>query len=699
MNDLFVWVVFGLTTGAIYAVAASGLVLTYTTSGIFNFAHGAVGMLAAFAYWQVRIDLGWPAPLALGVILVVLAPLLGAVVERVILRGLSGASEVTRTVVTVGLLVGFIGLAQVLWKPETRLLPRFFGDDATLTLPTDVVITWHDLIGLLCAGVVAGALTLLLRGTRIGIAMRAVVDNRALAQLNGAQPGQTSMLSWALGFSLAALAGVLIGPILFLDITVLTFLVINAYAAAMVGRLTSLPLTFVGGLAIGVAETIIVGLLDPARFPVLENWSSWTVPLRGVVPVVILFVLLLVLPTERAGGHAVTRVRERVPRPAWRTSLIAAAALVVGVAVLLPLIGDDPTYLGTLSKALAFGVIILSLVPLVGYGGQISLAQMGLAGIGAIVMSKWGVGGPLEDLLGLVAAFVVAACVGAIVALPALRLKGIYLALATFAFAVFLDKMVFVQDFAFKGSSLQIERFELLGMSLQSDRAYTLFLAIMFAVCGLGVVALRRGPFGRRLQAMKDSPAACATLGIDLTRTKLAVFAVSAGLAGLGGALLGGQKTAVAAIDFDPVQGLVVLLMAVAGGIAMVAGALVGGVLFASLGFWVEIAPEEMKGFVENLVLLAPGLIGISLGRNPNGLVAQVSDAASRQRELWASRSERRAGAADGPAWDLETLGIDRPFTADDLEVIDATLEIDGVTNRWARARGMVVGTSPGVPS
>lgn len=687
VNDLFTWVVFGLTTGAIYAVAASGLVLTYTTSGIFNFAHGAVGMLAAFTYWQVRVEWGWPAPVALIFVLFIAAPLLGAAVERVILRGIEGASEVTRLVVTIGLMVGLIGLAQVIWKSESRVLPRFLGDDATIRLPTDLVITWHDLIGLLCAAAVAGGLTLLLRGTRIGIAMRAVVDNRSLAQLNGAQPSQTSMFSWALGFSLAALAGILIGPILQLDPYILTFLVVNAYAAAMFGRLSSLPLTFAGGLILGVIETIIVGLLDPARFSVLERWSEWVVALRGVVPIVILFILLLVMPREKASGHTASRLRERVPNPDWNRSLIGAGALVGGVTLLAVVLGDGTDNLGHLSTALAFGVIILSLVPLVGYGGQISLAQMGLAGVGAIVMSKWSIGGPVEDLLGLVAAFVVAAAVGAVVALPALRLKGIYLALATFAFAVFLDKVVFVQEFAFKGSSLRVERFEFFGVSLDSDVSYTIFLAVMFALCGLGVVYLRRGPFGRRLQAMKDSPAACATLGIDLTRTKLTVFALSAGLAGVGGALLGGQKTAVAAIDFDPIQSLVIVLMAVAGGVAMVSGAFVGGLIFASFGFWIDIAPEGMKGFVENLVLLAPGLIGISLGRNPNGAVAQVGDAIDRQRELWATRQHRKAATADGPAYDLETLGIDRPFTPEDIEAIDARLEIDGVTNRWERAR------------
>lgn len=691
LSDFLTWTVFGLATGGVYAVAASGLVVTYTTSGIFNFAHGAVGMLAAFTYWQLRIDFGWPAPIALAVVLLVLAPVAGALVERVIMRGLDNAPEVTRLVVPVGLMVGFIGLAQVLWKSEGRVFPRFFGDDATIDVPGDIVLTWHDIITMLVALAVAVSLTVFLKGTRTGISMRAVVDDRALARLNGARPDRSSMFSWAIGFSLAALAGVLIGPILFLNVFALTFLVINAYAAAMFGRLTSLPLTFIGGLVLGVLERWANGLLDPSTLSFLEGYDNWTTPLRGVIPIVLLFVILLVLPQEKARGHTITRIRERLPRPSWRSSLLAAAGLVVGVAVLTALISGDRTNLGHVSSALALGVILLSLVPLTGYGGQISLAQMGLAGIGAIVMAKWSIGGGAQDLLGLIAAFVIAGAVGAVIALPALRLRGVYLALATFAFAVFLQEVVFVQDFAFAGSSLRIERFELLGLSLDSDESYTVFLAVVFALCGLGIVALRRGPFGRRLQAMKDSPAACATLGIDLTRTKLQVFALSAGLAGLGGALLAGQKSTVAAVDFEPVQSLTVLLMAVAGGVGLVSGALVGSSLLASFDFWVQIVPDEVEGLVQNIILLAPGLIGISLGRNPNGLVSQLTGAIGNLRLSWQARRERRAETVAEPGAELETLGLDRPFDADDIELVDQRLDIEAVTSRWAAQREEVV--------
>jgi branched-chain amino acid transport system permease protein len=687
VSDLIAFTIFGLSTGAIYAVAASGLVVTYTTSGIFNFSHGAVGMLSAFAYWQIRFDWGVPAPIALFLVLVVIAPLLGAVVERVIIRGLDDAPEVAKLVVPIGLLVGFIGLANVIWDRSGRSFPRFFGDDATIQLMENATITWHDVVTMVVAILVAVGLTAFLRLTRIGTAMRAVVDSRSLAQLNGARPNVTSMLSWSIGFSLAALAGILLAPVLRLDVLALTFLVVNAYAAAMFGRLRSLPMTFLGGLLLGLVESYSIGYLDPGRYPALEGLSSVLIGLRTSIPVIMLFIVLLVLPSAETRGHAITRVRQSVPRPTWRGSLIAAAVLVMGVGVLSTIISGDQSNLGHLSRAMAFGVIILSFVPLVGYGGQISLAQMGLAGIGAVIMSKWSIGGPVEDLLALTAAFVIPGLVGAIIALPALRLRGIYLALATFAFAVFLDKVVFVQTWTFGGSSLRTERFELFGVSTESNQSYAIFLAVMFAGLGLAIVALRRGPFGRRLQAMKDSPAACATLGIDLTRTKFEVFGLSAGIAGVGGALLAMQKTSFAAVDFEPTQSLVILLMGVAGGVAMVSGALAGGALFASFGFWIDIVPDSFTELVSNMVLLAPGLIGISLGRNPNGLMSQITTGISRQRDLWATRHERKAATTTGPAWDLETLGLDRPFSPDDVEAIDVRLEIDGVVSVWNKER------------
>jgi branched-chain amino acid transport system permease protein len=684
VDDFLTFTIFGIVTGAIYAIAASGLVVTYTTSGIFNFAHGAVGMLAAFTYWQLSVDWGWPTPVAMAVVLFVLAPGFGALIERTMIRSLEGTSETTKLVVSVGLLAALIGLAQVIWDTEGRRVDWLFGATNGVDV-FDVFVNYHRLFTLGAAAAVALFLWLFLNRTRTGVSMRAVVDNRGLAQLNGVRPNRASLLSWAIGFSLAALAGILIAPVLQLRVIVLTFLVVNAYAAAMVGRLRSLPLTFVGAIGLGLLESYLIGWLDPNRFEVLEPIASWLDVLPAAIPTVALFVVLLVLPQTKARGLSTARLRETLARPTWRGTIIAVAVLLVGVGVLSVVLEGDPTNLSHLGRALALAMIVLSLVPLTGYGGQISLCQMGFAGIGAAVVSHWQIGGGAEDVLGLIAAFVITGMVGAIVALPALRLSGIYLALATFAFGVFLREVVFEHEITYQGAAIDVERFSLFGLSVESDGAYAVFLAVMFAVVAVGMVALRRGPFGRRLQAMKDSPAACATLGIDLTRTKLQVFALSAGIAGLGGALLAGQRTSISPDSFDPINSLVTLLMGVAGGLGMVSGAFVGGLLFASLEFWTSIVPDSMQDFVRNLMLLTPGIVGISLGRNPNGMVALVLKAISRGRETAEEREVPGQAAEHEPAFDLETLGLDRPIRPEDIDAIDARLDLGTVTARWSR--------------
>src|SRR5438309_7480153 len=216
MQLFFGYMVIGLVAGCLYALTATGMVVTYTTSGIFNFAHGAIGMFMAFTFWQLRVAWGWPAIPALILVVLVLAPLLGALIERLLMRGLAGAPATTTMVVTVGLMVALIGIAQTIWSPSTqRQMPPFFGQ-AGVTL-FGFRVTAHQIITMGVAIAVAIGLRLLLFRTRIGTAMRAVVDDRNLVALNGGRPGWISMLAWAMGSALAAIAGILLAPQLQLD--------------------------------------------------------------------------------------------------------------------------------------------------------------------------------------------------------------------------------------------------------------------------------------------------------------------------------------------------------------------------------------------------------------------------------------------------------------------------------------------------
>jgi branched-chain amino acid transport system permease protein len=636
VSDLLGLVVFGLASAAIYAVAASGLVVTYTTSGIFNFAHGAVAMVSAFVYWQLSSPDAWglPVPFALVLTIGVFAPGLGLVIDKVLMRRLHDASPITRIVVPIGLLVALIGGATVLWSPaEPRNLPRFFeGEVVTIG---GVGVEYHQLVIFAVAVVVAIGLRSLLYASRVGVAMRAVVDSRNLAALNGASPQVISSLAWALGCMLAGVAGVLIAPILTLDQTQLTLLVVNAYAAAMVGSLRSLPLTVVGAVILGLAR---------------EAASRWSADLPGelaewvtvdTVPAIMLFVVLLVVPQDKAALFGRAPDRAVVPDPPMRWVYGAAVALVVAAAVVATVVEGGA--LDTIGYGLALAIVALSLVPLTGYGGLISLAPLTFAGVGALVMWRWGSDG---NPLALVLVAAVCAAVGALVALPTLKLKGLYLALATMAFALFCEKGVFSSIDGFSQGDASFERLQFGPIDTSSDRANLIVLAVFFAGIGLLVTALRRGPMGRRLQAMKDSPAACATLGLNLTRLKLEAFALSAAIAGIGGALLGGWRGKVGTEQFSLLQGalpgLPLVLMAVVGGIAAVAGVLVGAMLYALMPLVGSTYPA-----LADLMVILPGLAGISLAANPNGAISQAVErtAAARRR-----REERRAAPHDrGP--------------------------------------------------
>ncbi|MDQ1373488.1 MAG: hypothetical protein QOJ09_826 [Actinomycetota bacterium] len=611
-NKFFTYLVLGLITGSVYAIAASGLVVTYTTSGIFNFAHGAIGMVMAFMFWQLSVAWGIPTWLSFILVVFVIAPLFGALIERVLMRNLAGATVVTTVVITIGLLVMLIGVAQSAWPPsDAHLVGEFFGG-TSITL-VGIRISGHQLFSLAAALVAAGVLYVVLNRTRVGLAMRAVVDDRNLVALNGARPNQVSMLSWAMGASLAALAGVLLAPIVQLEIFTLTLLVINAYAAAMVGRLRSLPRTFLGAIALGLFIEFYRGY---APNPKSETLSQINQGLSGSLPVVFLFLALLFLPQARLRvGRLVGAKAPRVPRLA--ESVMGAVALVVATFVVSGFLTEANQ--ARAGKGLAYALVMLSLVPLTGYAAQLSLAQLTFAGLGGFAMGKFGAGslhlgfGP-----GLVLAALIAGVAGVLFALPALRLQGLYLALTTMAFAVMLDKMFFNKTYGFGfGGSIRVPRPSL----FKGEQAFMVLMAVAFGVMGIMVLAIKRGPFGRRLAAMRDSPAACATLGLDLTRTKLAVFALSAAMAGIAGVFFGAQQGSLGATDVLMEQGLPVLLLAVIGGITSVSGALLGGLLFGLRPLLEDSAPS-----LAGVTYLVIGAVTVSLGRNPNGLSYFLSD-------------------------------------------------------------------------
>jgi branched-chain amino acid transport system permease protein len=616
MDQFVELTILGLATASIYALAASGLVLTYTTTGIFNFAHGAAGMLGAYAYWQLRYGWDWPAPLALLVVIGIGAPAVGAGIERYLMRGLIDAPEIVRLVVTISLLVAMLGIGVLVWSPQTARPVRLLFQGERLNV-LGVVVTWHEAIAFLLAAAAALGLRLLLHRTRAGLDMRAAVDSRPLAQLHGARPDRSATLAWAIGTSLAAIAGILIAPLQTMSHVNLTLLIVSAYAAAMIGRLRSFPLTFAGAVLLGLANSYVVGYV-PSTNPYLSSF-------RFALPVVVLFAVLVLLPQPTLRGRSLAASKEDIPLPSRHGALITAVTVVIIAVVLANLLPASDAV--RVSRILGIAIIALSLVPLVGFAGQVSLCQMSFAGIGAIVMAHHGTGG---DPLAVVYATLLCAVIGALVALPALRLSGIYLALATAAFAVALDRWLFHLP-AFDLGPWEIKLFQLGNISVSpvdpplvdgsSRPTQLVIMAVAFAAVYLLVASIRRSGLGQRMLALKSSPAAAATIGLDVTRVKLGTFALSAGIAGFGGALYAGTIGVVSPERFSFFESLPLLLLTVVGGIGSAAGALFAGIFLGgypiAVGIW---------GWLSDLNRILPATMAIALARNPNGAVREITD-------------------------------------------------------------------------
>jgi branched-chain amino acid transport system permease protein len=644
-NSILFWLIVGITYGSVYAVAATGLVVTYTTSGIFNFAQGAIGMFLAYVFWQFQVGWGIQTFVALLLTVFVAAPIMGALIERVLMRAISDAPLVAQIVTTIGLMLALMGLAGLIWDPQdTRHINRFFGTSGFQI--ADTLMPWSRFITIVVGLGLAIGLKILLSRTRLGVAMRAVVDNRELAGLNGIKPGRVSMFSWALGSSMAAVAGIFLAEELAtLDVQTLTLLILSAFAAAIIGRLKSLPLTFIGGLLIGLV------------FEFQQNFLTWTgrwTTAPVAIPQIMLFLALLFLPQARIEGKKI--VRQVAPRiPKLRTAALGMGVLFVVVAFLGLVF--QRTDVRTLTLALLTMLIMVSLVPLTGWSKQISLAQITFVGAGAFAFLQWAPS--LGTIGGLVVASLFAIPFGVAMALPALRLQGLYLALATMAFASMAEILFFPQPeiLGFEGKpirSLHIlgfdfsKPFAFLGMHFDQDVGTMLFIAAALGVVGVLVVWLHKSAFGRRLTALGDSPAACATLGVNPIVTKLGVFVISAAIAGFAGALLGVFQGTATVQDFQMLNGLAYLLLLVVGGVAVVSGAVLGGT-FLTLFTWLPSVLPTWAWLTTTsqwFSRLGPGLSGIGIGRQPSGVIPTVGEDLRAQNAR--KRAERAAKAAGG---------------------------------------------------
>jgi sulfate-transporting ATPase len=634
----------GLPIGAMYALQALGIVIVYKTSRVFNFATGAIGLAAA--YFASSLD-GWGVPILVTIALAVLLGIAIGVLMELTVRPVK--ATLTRTVVTLGwllLLQGVVGViysSQVATNEPARLLaPKTLIHIGVLEYGRDQVAV------ILIAAALAGALAAFFRVTALGTATRAVSEAPDAARLLGIQVHRVNLVAWGIGGGISGLAGVLITPLLNkLDTTTLVIFTIQALAAALVGRLSSLPLTFVGGLGLGVVQPVIA-------------YALRTSSIRGTNEVTAFVVVLVALLLFRRGGRkdAASGGLAPVPiRPLPQGRVALAWFLGIGLAAfLLPVLTDDVGNMSrsNITQTAVWGMAVLSLVLLVGVVGQVSVCQavfMACGAFGAGIAIAHGV----PFLLAIFAGALLAAAVATLVGLPAIRLEPLELAIATLSLAFTADRFLYSwAPFASRDSNRPVPRpgFASLdpGHVSIGERNYAWLAVGLFLIACLAVASMRRGRTGAALTALRSSEPATAAMGFSVTSVKLRGFAASGFVAGLAGALYAGLQQGASGGPFDFTRSITLLAYAVIVGVASVPGALVGGFIVTSSTLTIGATDQVASGRSAAFVTAVTGalLIGVLMAA-PDGLAGLVS------KVLDVFRRPRGDGASAPPPDDPRT--------------------------------------------
>ncbi|HVU73431.1 MAG TPA: ABC transporter permease [Mycobacteriales bacterium] len=573
MRTFVTFLLIGLSVGSIYAVAALGLVLTFKTSGIFNFAQGALGAVGAGIFYELRTRDGVPWPIALVLAVAGCGGLLGIVLER-IARELATRSIASQIAATVGVLISLQAGVLVIFGTSPLTFPAYLP---TASLHVAGVFVGADRI--ITAGValaVLVTLTVFLRGTRTGLAMSAVVRDPELLDVTGIDPIGVRRLAWVLGTSLAALSGVLLAPSIGFNATTLTLLVVQAFGGAAIGSFSSLPLTYLGSLGLGIATALI------------QRYTVDVASLRGLppsLPFVILFIVLSATPRRRLAASTLGAARS----VSGTQITVTGAARVrrrAGLAAIITFLAIAPAFAGTrlpvYSEALVYVLIFMALAVLIRLSGQVSLSVLSFAAIGATTFSHAQNDAHLPWLLALIVAGMAAVPVGALIAIPAIRLPGVYLALASLGFGILLEQLVYPTSLMFGGKDrLPTRRPAVLGFD--TDRGYYYLLLGAALVAAVAVVRIQTTRLGRLLRGMSDSPLALTTSGLSVGVTRLLVFAASSFLAAVAGALYGpitGGVTGGVASPFTALTSLSILAILFVAGRDVVLASFIGAMFF-----------------------------------------------------------------------------------------------------------------------
>ncbi|MEQ8719123.1 MAG: branched-chain amino acid ABC transporter permease/ATP-binding protein [Acidimicrobiales bacterium] len=619
MRDLLQFALLGLGLGSLYSLASQGLMVIYRGSGVLNFAHGAIGMFGAYAAWEVRTENNYTwspfpgeHPFLLSLVVGVgVSAALGALSHLLVMRQLSRAAPLARVVATLGILVT-LQAAAVIRYSSTVEFPR-------VELPTNPVSFWDISISVdrfILVGI-AIVLTLglwaLYRFTIFGLATSAVAENQRAASSIGLSSDKVATINWALGSALAGLAAVLVSPIITLSVSGMTNVVLAALAAALVAEFRSFPIALGAGMAIGVGESWLIRYVDQPGVPK---------SLPFAVIVLVLLVRGRALPVR---GHFLQRLpRVGTGRVNWVGLLIGVGGA-VALTITVPLVWQD-----SLVVTFATAIVLLSIVVLTGFAGQLSLGQFAIAGFGA-----W-VAGRLVDtqgwpfLLALLVGVLAAVPLGALFALPAVRARGINLAVLTLGLGAALELMLF-KNASYTGGFLGtvVGRPSFFGWDITATThpgRYALVCLGLLVVLTLGVANMRRGRSGRRLIAVRTNERAAAALGINVVGAKLYAFSLSAGIAAVGGVMLAFRKDTITfGSEFANLTSITFVGWAFVGGIGFLFGPVLGSTLTAG-GIGTRIS-DALFSSISGYVQLIGGVTVIFLVLfHQNGLASDFGE-------------------------------------------------------------------------
>jgi len=650
MNELLGYALPGIPFGCTFALVAIGLVLTYRSTGVFNFAFGAQAYVAAL-FFAVLTSHGMPRGTAGFLVIGVFSPLLGVIFDRFVFSKIASANVAAKTVAALGIMVGLPALASIVFGPATRTAPPslVFNVNTVVFHIAGTPINGVQLSTVVVTMLVLVILTVTLRSTSLGLEMRAAVESPRMLRLQGVPSGRVTASAWAVSSAMAGLAGILLAPrYAQVSIDNYTFLLVGAIAAAAVAGLSSMGAATLVSILMGVAISVSIGYAP--------SGSVWSTGLLAAIPFFLLLIVLAVDPRLRNLEISDDPLAAVDPPPTPllmppRSVIVDRSVKSTGIAVLVfavvsMLTWVPSTWVFALTGGLALSLVFLSITLITGAAGQVSLCQATFAGVGAFTAGQLATNRGVPIVTGALIGALVAAVAGVLAALPALRLRGLALSLSTLTIALLADALVFPTSYiGGPASGLTVPRPMLgsINFATESTRPFFVLVLVVVVIAGFIVHQLLRGTTGRSLEATKQSPLASAGLGYSLSKGKIAVFALSAAVAGIGGGLYGSFLQVVSPADFTYQGSLLFVVIVVTVGARSVAGAIEAGIAYAALTQFLNYLPN--RAAPSSIVALAFALGAFRYATHPEGVVENLR----RPTIAWIDRQVSRVSRTPSP--------------------------------------------------